>query len=89
MRSLRQQNTCAAVCVFTRNSSVLLASHVARSDAESGDLCNSYQTPDKEWVRPSISKRAVGAQESLAAIRQAVKANGPYDGVLGPPAGSS
>lgn len=41
------------------------------------------QGPDKEWIRPSISKRALGAKESLEVIRRAVKENGPYDGLLG------
>ena len=35
-----------------------------------------------EWVRPSLSKRARGADESLAFLRRHIEAHGPYDGLL-------
>ena len=35
-----------------------------------------------EWVRPSLSKRARGSDESLAFLRRHVEAHGPYDGLL-------
>ena len=35
-----------------------------------------------EWVRPSLSKRARGADESLAYLRKHLEEHGPYDGLL-------
>lgn len=40
-------------------------------------------TPGGEWVRPSVSALAAGAQESLELVRAHAAAHGPYDGVLG------
>jgi len=40
-------------------------------------------TPGGEWVRPSLSALAAGAQESLELVRAHAAANGPYDGVFG------
>ena len=37
---------------------------------------------EAEWVRPSLSKRARGADESLAYLRKHLDEHGPYDGLL-------